>query len=752
MIQKDQLRRWLVQQVHPAVLVSAILDHYRTNFNTNINTSSALKKDMGVCTKAESFQELENAWTDLQIHVVELLSRPILLSDSNNGSMKKETCVGDDMNNDGFDHSYNDLYHSKSTNSLPIHFKLPQPYIRSFMKLFVQKLENENIPLEESISEFYVELIMSEQMDKSNIEQGLYDNTFNSDSDEYSVDDEDDDGLDISTGNSDNNQTRNPCSVETNFEKSNNVAIAFNDDLSQQYLGFVNTKASMNKNLDADRSNHNKPLTSGLLATDDQSSANIERPGSGQFSKDVPFVTVENTTCEPCGFGNQEVPGQAKDGKEPNLAGLLDFDDLGDFSDYESESDTGSNNIPFKELNGTIQQVNQTEFNDGNIKLLGKNLLDNGHQETKHVSGLHDSTNKQSQSKPLCNNKDTKTTNENESVDNKSLKNPETYVPKTKTKAPRKKHKSRVNKNLDIIAYATTPLQQDTTDNDTLKGGCSPVSRSTAMCPYIFIAESPNIISANGSTGHRTWEAAFALSDYILSGFAQSPSVLSSSWTPSSIIELGAGTGLTGLVAASYFRSQTLVLTDGDDDVVNGLENNVELNTQGLTYTTSCNQYSTTAICKKLWWGNDADFDQVKRIVEKQKGSNNEILVLAADVTYDAAAAPYLVSCINQLLSTPFYFQEQNGSEPSSLSSNTDAVENTHKSKETADVRVLLAATMRSYETFSAFEAQCTKHGLRMELCREYKQPVKSDYFFFQPASPDIFIYQVFKEKAGSSK
>lgn len=246
------------------------------------------------------------------------------------------------MNNDGFDHSYNDLYHSKSTNSLPIHFKLPQPYIRSFMKLFVQKLENENIPLEESISEFYVELIMSEQMDKSNIEQGLYDNTFNSDSDEYSVDDEDDDGLDISTGNSDNNQTRNPCSVETNFEKSNNVAIAFNDDLSQQYLGFVNTKASMNKNLDADRSNHNKPLTSGLLATDDQSSANIERPGSGQFSKDVPFVTVENTTCEPCGFGNQEVPGQAKDGKEPNLAGLLDFDDLGDFSDYESESDTGS--------------------------------------------------------------------------------------------------------------------------------------------------------------------------------------------------------------------------------------------------------------------------------------------------------------------------------------------------------------------------------------------------------------------------
>lgn len=146
---------------------------------------------------------------------------------------------------------------------------------------------------------------------------------------------------------------------------------------------------------------------------------------------------------------------------------------------------------------------------------------------------------------------------------------------------------SSTNQNIELIAYPVTllnsnslkdtkefhsELEHDLPDQiptDTKStvlvqaGNEITAHNSYSKCPYIFIAESPNVISANGSTGHRTWEAALALSDYILTEFSSNNLTdedLGSSWIPSQIIELGAGTGLAGLVAASHFSAETLVL------------------------------------------------------------------------------------------------------------------------------------------------------------------------------------------------
>lgn len=277
---------------------------------------------------------------------------------------------------------------------------------------------------------------------------------------------------------------------------------------------------------------------------------------------------------------------------------------------------------------------------------------------------------------------------------------------------------------LQLLAYPTLSLQKE-------------ISLENQTAPYVLIHETPNIISANGSTGHRTWEAALALSDYILSSSDSSPLFPSSSFSPSTIIELGAGTGLTGLEAAFHFSANTLILTDGDDDVVRGLEKNIEKNKKGLDISKQINnntsnqstlKYQTTAVAEKLWWGNDSDFNKIKSIIENSSSlscsKNSELLVLAADVTYDAEAAPALISCVGQFLSTSF---AANGSSMMS-------------------VKILLAATMRSIPTFTAFQNSCEEQGLEMTLLKEYTQPYVSEYFYWSPSSSDVRIYQIEKK------
>lgn len=100
----------------------------------------------------------------------------------------------------------------------------------------------------------------------------------------------------------------------------------------------------------------------------------------------------------------------------------------------------------------------------------------------------------------------------------------------------------------------------------------------------ITLQESPNLISGALTTGHRTWEAALALCEYLLvhKELLQSCQYL---------LELGAGTGMVALVAARLGVSR-IMATDGDEAVVDTLAHNVKLN-----------QLEEAVTCKKLWWG-----------------------------------------------------------------------------------------------------------------------------------------------------
>lgn len=205
----------------------------------------------------------------------------------------------------------------------------------------------------------------------------------------------------------------------------------------------------------------------------------------------------------------------------------------------------------------------------------------------------------------------------------------------------------------------------------------------------VHIHESPNVISANGSTGHRTWEAALALADFLLT----SPHV--STKQVHKVVELGAGTGLTGLVAARVLSpASRVILTDGDDLVVQNLRANIALNPS------EDSKQEVTAT--RLLWGTDPAIPDTD-------------LVLAADVTYDSTVIPYLVAALAQFLQLD----------------------------QPIPPTVLVAATIRSEDTFAVFEQECLNKAIKLVEARVYKQPVSSDWFYIAPTSPEIRIYSL---------
>lgn len=218
----------------------------------------------------------------------------------------------------------------------------------------------------------------------------------------------------------------------------------------------------------------------------------------------------------------------------------------------------------------------------------------------------------------------------------------------------------------------------------------------------IRIHEERDVIAANGTTGHRTWEAALALGDWIASNKER--------LKQSNILELGAGTGLAGLIAAKLGASETrkVVLTDGDEAVVDALNNNIQLNgIQGL------------CVAQKLYWGNDL----LDTSVFSSAGASNSWTILAADVTYDRDLIPVLLQCVKD------HMRRANVSE------------------------AIISATIRSQETFNVFTTACTQLELRAELLKRYiDHPNAVDRFFVPAGTPAIEIYRLVGAAATSSR
>lgn len=130
----------------------------------------------------------------------------------------------------------------------------------------------------------------------------------------------------------------------------------------------------------------------------------------------------------------------------------------------------------------------------------------------------------------------------------------------------------------------------------------------------VTLQESRNIISGQGTTGLRTWEAALALSEYLICThlewiYKNTPFAAAVEGCgrilqqTDSVLELGAGTGLVSVVAARLGASNVLA-TDGSSNVCETLLGNVKLN--GVN--------DVVTVRQRLWGGEveaDERFDLV---------------------------------------------------------------------------------------------------------------------------------------------
>lgn len=108
----------------------------------------------------------------------------------------------------------------------------------------------------------------------------------------------------------------------------------------------------------------------------------------------------------------------------------------------------------------------------------------------------------------------------------------------------------------------------------------------------VTLLESRSIISASGTTGLRTWEAALLLGSFLVS--EKGVEMVHGK----KIVELGAGTGMLSILCAKHLGVAGILATDGDEAVVDAIKANLFLN--GLDGSDSSRTVVQTAA---LRWG-----------------------------------------------------------------------------------------------------------------------------------------------------
>lgn len=205
--------------------------------------------------------------------------------------------------------------------------------------------------------------------------------------------------------------------------------------------------------------------------------------------------------------------------------------------------------------------------------------------------------------------------------------------------------------------------------------------RPSAAPHRVTLLESRNLISAAGTTGLRTWEAALHLGQYLCA----SPSLIEGR----RVLELGAGTGYLSILCAKFLGAAHVLASDGSDDVVASLPDNFFVN--GLQEHEQQQQGEEEGSEKKkkasgciaaldLKWGHGL----VGTEEAEWNGGRPVDLVLGADITYDRGVIPALAATLDELFA--LYPR----------------------------VGVLIAATERNRDTFEAFLAVC--HGRRFAV------------------------------------
>jgi len=195
--------------------------------------------------------------------------------------------------------------------------------------------------------------------------------------------------------------------------------------------------------------------------------------------------------------------------------------------------------------------------------------------------------------------------------------------------------------------------------------------------PSITLLERPYLISGSQTTGFRTWEAALHLGTYFLTPEG------SSLVRNKNLLELGAGTGFVSILCAKILKARHVTATDGDQDIVESLKDNLFLNDLDDDQKILTNILQWGRNLKRTWVEEDCESWPYDAIIGtdivRAANSNRRIVLTCANMTqtYDKSAIPALIATLRYLYNL----------RPS--------------------VHVILSEAIRNFETFETFRQAC---------------------------------------------
>ncbi|XP_028562353.2 protein-lysine N-methyltransferase EEF2KMT isoform X1 [Podarcis muralis] len=226
----------------------------------------------------------------------------------------------------------------------------------------------------------------------------------------------------------------------------------------------------------------------------------------------------------------------------------------------------------------------------------------------------------------------------------------------------------------------------------------------------ITLCESVAIIS-RGTTGLVTWDAGLYLAEWALENSAV--------FCNRSVLELGSGTGLTGIAISKACRPRTYTFSDHHECVLQQLSENIRLNGLFLPPETRGHGVAKQEICEAELPGSqgpeitiaELDWNLVTkdRLAELQSPD----VVIAADVVYDPELTQSLIGILQKL---------------SSCNGDGEAPE------------VYIACTIRNPDTYCRFQTELGKVGIRWQVV---PSPQKKLFSYDQHANITILRLHV---------
>ncbi|KAI4091362.1 MAG: hypothetical protein LQ339_008159 [Xanthoria mediterranea] len=212
--------------------------------------------------------------------------------------------------------------------------------------------------------------------------------------------------------------------------------------------------------------------------------------------------------------------------------------------------------------------------------------------------------------------------------------------------------------------------------------------------PTVTILEAPNLLTSNGDTGNRTWDAALFLATFLATDgrhFVQDKSVL----------ELGAGLGFVSVLCGKHLGARHVLVTDASEGVLCTAQQNARLNGIDDVVNTSV-----------LEWGTQ----DVDRVYHSGDEAVSYDLILGSDMLYQPRDFPALMSTLHDLFS--------------------------HNPK----LQMLISSAVRREETLDSFLTCCKKNFFHVERVLIDPLPEKEQLGFFHSTFYEIHIYLITKQ------